>query len=319
MKEFNGKKGLQILNHSSFRLIKENVIIKSKIKKFKFVYEPVIDLKIPFQYGIELEFVGVSRIEVENKLKQFYQTKELIYGKTWFVDKDVSVTEGIYGGELQSPISYNEEKDWTLLAQICKLVQQLGGFSNDKCSVHIHVDFRRLNFSMEDWNRFLKLWCAYEDVIFKFSRVGQKNMRNCYFTFARPIKGYILKVMSKGEASDAITDPIGKLNKQSCLNMRNLYRSLSGMKTSISTIEIRSCNGTLNPIFIQNIVRVFSRLLETVNLKKEALDPYIETRLYEKHPNYREKELELSNLIFTNDFEKYSFLKQCNMKVKRKD
>lgn len=317
MKGFNGKKGLQILNNRSFHLIKENVITKSKIKTFKFIYEPVIDLKIPFQYGIELEFVGASRIEVENKLKEFYQTEALIYGETWFVDEDVSVTEEIYGGELQSPISYNEEKDWVLLAQVCKLVQQLGGFSNDRCSVHIHVDFERLNFSMEDWNRFLKLWCAYEDVIFKFSRVGKKELREYYVTFAHPVKDYILNVMSKGEASDAIIDPSCRLDKNSCLNMTNLYHSLSGMQISIPTIEIRSCNGTLDPIFIQNIVRLFGKLLEAVKLKKEALDSYIETRLYETCFECSEKEIELSNLIFTNDFEKYSFLKQCNMKVKR--
>ena len=317
MKEFHGKKGLQLLNNQSFHLIKENLITKMKIKNFKFIYEPVIDLKIPIQYGIELEFVGASRIKVEKELKQFYQAKELVYGKTWFVDEDVSITEGLYGGELQSPISNNKEKDWTELEEVCKLVRHLGCFPNNRCSVHIHFDFERLNFTTEDWARLLRLWCAYEDVIYKFSRVGKKEIRGCSITYAHPIKDRILDAIENGDASDIIIDPICWLDKFSCLNMTNLYRSLSGIKPSIPTIEIRSCNGTLNPIYIQNIVRVFAKLLEAVKLKKDALHSWIDTRLYEENPNCYEKELEFSNLIFTNDFEKYSFLKQCNMKVKK--
>lgn len=206
MKEFHGKKGLQLLNNQSFHLIKENLITKMKIKNFKFIYEPVIDLKIPIQYGIELEFVGASRIKVEKELKQFYQAKELVYGKTWFVDEDVSITEGLYGGELQSPISNNKEKDWTELEEVCKLVRHLGCFPNNRCSVHIHFDFERLNFTTEDWARLLRLWCAYEDVIYKFSRVGKKEIRGCSITYAHPIKDRILDAIENGDASDIIID-----------------------------------------------------------------------------------------------------------------
>lgn len=304
---------ISTLEKNSFVLTKQNPYLKKSIEEFQFMYQPKLDLTIPFQYGIEIEFTESSLEEVEEKIKDFYQVSELVYGQDWYVDVDESVTDYLYGGELKSPISYNDENDWYELKQLCEIVQSLEGTTDEKCSIHLHVDFHRLDFQLEDWNRFLKLWCAYEDVIYEFSRVGKEKIRDYYLEYATPIRDYILNVMSKGEASNAITGLVCSLDKSCCLNMKNLYHSLSGVSSTLPTIEFRSCNGTLNPIFIQNIVRLFAKMLEAVKLKGNKLDFSIEKRLFEECPDCCEKALELSNLIFNNDFEKLSFLKQCMM------
>ncbi len=304
------------LEKNSFVLTKQNPYLKKEIEQFQFQYQPKLDLEIPFQYGIEIEFSEASIEEVEEKIKEFYQVSELVYSQDWYVDVDESVTDYLYGGEIKSPISYNEENDWYELNKMCKIVESLEGTTNEKCSVHLHADFHRLDFTVEDWNRFLKLWCAYEDVIYEFSRVGKEKVRDYYIEFATPIRDYILTVMEQGEASDAIKGLTCRLDKSCCLNMKNLYRSLSGVYSTIPTIEFRSCNGTLDPILIQNIVRFFAKMLEAVKLKKEELDSYIDTRLYEENPDCYEKMVELSNFIFTSEFDKLSFLKQCMMDEK---
>lgn len=304
------------LEKNSFVLIKQSLYSKKKIEEFEFMYQPKLDLKIPFQYGIELEFSDASINEIKKALKDFQQVSELCYGYDWYVDIDESVTDYIYGGELKSPISYNTEIDWYTLKEICNIVTKLDASINSKCSVHIHVDFNKLNYPLEVWDRFLRLWSAYEDVFFEFSRVGQEEIRGYIKEYARPIRDVILKEMEMGKAIDALSGIVCSLDKSYCLNMKRLHHSINGVATVLPTIEFRSCNGTLDPILIQNIVRLFAKVLESCKMNSKKVEECITKRLYEIESDIYEKELELADLVFSNDLEKLSFLKQCLMKEK---
>lgn len=303
---------------SSFVLIKNKGLLLEHIEKFELPYDQKINIGKQFQYGTEIEFARADLEDIYEDIKNSYEGNIPEYSKDWFVTTDESITvNNEYGGEVQSPISYNTPDEWEKLIEICDILKENGALINDECSIHLHIDFDRLGLTREQAYRLLKLWAVYEDVIYKFAMGESDHLRSYIDTYAYPIRNDIIKDKGYG----LLKNVLEYNKKHKAIQLVDFARRLAGKNCMLPTIEFRIANGTLNPKIIQNITRFFCQLVNSTLEENPLLDYYVNKHFDKLEINYNDlvesyeelnfdKALELVDIIGLTNHDKLCFLKQ---------
>ena len=109
-------------------------------------------------FGTEIEYENVSR----DKVTQFVEDNL----PNWISTSDASLCSG---GEINSPIMFDDKKDWEELKKICVYLSQEKAITSGNAGGHIHVGAHVLGEDVAAWRNFLKLYAAYESVLFRFA------------------------------------------------------------------------------------------------------------------------------------------------------
>lgn len=307
--------------------VSDRINILFLIKEYYLELRDILNISSDITFGLEIEFEDARRDIIEFELRKLFSTGN------WPVVDDGSLYNG---GEVNSPILNNTSDAWKDLKQVCSIVSD-NAYVMDNSSGHIHIGMNILGNNPKYWGNFVKLWMAYENIIFRFLNGEYITSRGGILEEARPIFKDLIDKLDKGRISDyekkVNASYIIKLldsgedfieRRKRSINFTNIS-SIEPYKYNLneymSTIEFRSPNGTFDPVIWQNNINLLVNLLlyaksdnfddDIVNKRIRLMkEDYIPSNIYKYFRIYNEQVLELCDLIFNNNLDKIYFLRQ---------
>lgn len=289
-----------------------------EIKNMEFLYRDKLSFSTRTKFGIEIEYGGAKKSEIIKKISNL--TGEDLEYKTyhrWQYSLDNNFTKidnnKYYGGEVSSPIFRNKKEYFKQIKYACEVLKENGAVIDDRMGFHIHVSDEILKSRLKYLENFLKIYMFYEDVIFKFGFYGQSPRKgiNTYSQLSS-LKIYNTLINKTYSSYQELNNLIFPFNSKFYSIAKGEYKP---------TFEFRNCNGTIDPIIIQNNINLFCNLLESsikknIDIEKIEYDfNKFKLALYSSSllPKDINKALEFSDIIFKNDLDKKYFLKQYIM------
>lgn len=280
------------------------------LDNFYLTFRPLLNIPNHITFGHEIEYRNCNRHEVTNFITNYHPS--------WQSKIEQAISNfdpnPFLGGEVSSPILTNRIITYQELSSICTFLNRIKNATAINTGAHLHIGASIYPEESKYLIRLIKLWTAYEDIIYRFSYGEYIYARPSLLTYSPPV-GSAYKEIFNSEAINN-NSPIYyiryllDLGKENGLNLTNLAD-----EKKINTIEIRCPNGTLNEAIIENNLNFFVHLL-LYPLNPNYNEELINARAMEKtfHPTdnqiYIEKSLELADLIFNNNYDKMCFLKQ---------
>ena len=308
----------------NMNLVQETNKLLWECENYHLEYKPTLKIESKIQFGIELEYEQANQKAVTEIIGKLYKEKILSYHKNnsiWISKDDSSVhvmtNNETYGGEIASAILTDDKESWNELKIVCDMLKSLGAISTEKTSTHVHVDQSILGTDAKNWLNFIKLWITYEEIIYRFLFGEYSCGRGRLEQYCAPVRKQYLKdirLYNLDELNnlDVLITRL-KLGKYYGINFMNATNNIRPDK--INTIEIRVANGTLEPKIIQNNILFIDRLFEaSKNISEEYINNKIKKLSIYSEENFNElyiyEAIELANLLYKDEYEKLSFLKQ---------
>jgi len=153
------------------------------------------------RFGIEIEFTGITRNQAAKvtadflngtveKVHDYYDTHKVHTpdGRAWKIMSDGSIrkekkeygrtvsADSTYSVELVSPIlTYREDID--TLQELVRKLRKAGGFTNDSCGIHVHLD--GADHTPRSIRNFINIVASKNDLFYKALEIEQGRMRFC--------------------------------------------------------------------------------------------------------------------------------------------
>jgi hypothetical protein len=228
-------------------------------------------------YGIEVEIEGL--------------VTETVFFKYW-----EAVTDGsLRGFDEGIPFEFRFKQGYSLEESV-KALDELDNYINkyydnivpsDRCSVHVHIGIRDLEWTSELIGSTIKKYLFSEELLFKIAGYGRRNSSYCV-----PLAHELLSIF---EDSRGFYNKIGKMEhgRYYALNLLSIPKH--------NTIEFRHFRGTKNIYLIKEWLNLLERFMRadvdytSVDSIKESLLK-IATKKYSKFIDSNDIELKL-NLI----------------------
>jgi len=302
-----------------------NILLE--MKKYYLELRSKLGINQDVTFGLEIEFENANRNVIEDSISTSFPTGD------WKVVDDGSLYNG---GEINSSVLKDTEESWIDLSTVCDIVDE-NAYVLDNTSAHVHIGMQILGNNPKYWGNFVKLWMAYENIIFRFLYGEYLSPRNAILEQARPIALDLIDKYKTGRIDERAKKSTAyymfklldagedfRERRKRSVNFTNVssiepykYNSFGSMQT----IEFRSPNGTFNPIIWQNNVNLLVHLfmyaksdkfdediiIKRMKMLEEAMIPS-NIRRYSRI--YNDQVLELADLIFDNNLDKIYFLRQ---------
>ena len=273
-----------------------------------------IDISEFITFGLEIEVEDINN----SNFKKIQKEMDIL-NKEWIMHLDASLRNG---REFVSPVLKDTENNWKdvknmciILSKYAKILANAGG--------HVHVGSHILGNDKKSWLNFIKLWSAYENVIFRFGYgnflTARPNIRRYADLVANEFWRAYEKILRADyyDLDDVLYNVSNK--RYQAVNFNNVDLDECTKYQKYNTIEFRSPNGTLDEVVWQNNVNLFVKLLNYAKSKNFDdskiekrhdlnLDKYSKLEFYDEI--FLEQALELCDMIFKNNMDKVYFLKQ---------
>ena len=282
-----------------------------KIQNFDLIYRKKLQLPSNVTFGIELEYEDVKKENVDNYVQENLNL--------WISKKDASIA---IGGEINSPILYDELTSWEELQKICNFLKKKNANTSKNAGGHIHIGSHILGDNVDNWKMFLKTYAAYESVLFRFLFGDKITGRKRILDFAKPITDDLydkIYWINHARSLFQLYEDLPKERRQA-LNFVNTDFENVKNKRFKNTLEFRSPNATIEEVIWQNNINALTKLiLAPIKglIDQEFLDYKLEhERISSKKEYYLyslinlKNALELVDLIFDNNLDKLYFLRQ---------
>lgn len=305
------------------------------LKKYKLQMRDNLGLEKQLKFGIELEMEGKhidSLIHDSSISEEIFDQTQLTHFETYFVrtgnlEYDYENGPWIFkpdvtlpnGGEVHSPILTDNTETWKNLNEICILLQRLEAKTTKDTALQVHFSHPYLIDNVYDLYNVIKLYSAYEHVLYYFGTGEYTSFRNQ--SLAMPMANEVKVVLKNISLYNLEYEKL--LKKLEFTFFRGLRLNNLNKKTIKKTIEFRFANGTLIPAIIQNHVNTCGKLVSYA-LSDEFDDDLVTRKFnYMKLPKSNAKllnqyskpqideMLEFADLIFDNTIDKLNFLRQC--------
>lgn len=275
-------------------------------------YRDTLNLPKDVTFGIEIEYEGVLKSIIDNFVK-----KNL---KDWNSKSDASLSSG---GEITSPVMSDEISYWKELRKICEHLSKRKADTLHNAGGHIHVGANVLGDDVEAWKCFLKLYTAYENVLFRFIYGDKVSGRKKLFKYAPPTADLIynrIHNISKANLLSEIQSNLQTNVRYTALNFCNVSFCNPRDRNGKNTLEFRSPNATTNEVVWQNNINTLTKML--VSSRNKVIDEdFLDYKLSHEYLPYLENEylyngvnlknaLEFVDLVFDNNLDKMYFLRQ---------
>lgn len=284
------------------------------VQNYLLVYRDSLGLPAKATFGLELEYENLGKNKTD-----IFVTENL---HRWDSDSDGTVASG---GEVRSPILYDSAETWKSLKMICNFLRENGATTMNRAGGHIHVGSHVLGSDMGAWADFLKLYTAYEHVLFRFFYGDKINERNSMPNYASPVASSTLKALDyvKIQGISSIEAAIETYfpGKYNAVNFGNVdFRYLDRVACNGNTIEFRAPNATVNEVVEQNNINVCTKMLVTAKNKVMDTD-FLDYKIKKEFLDYNGHEylyneiclkdaLEFVDLVFDHNIDKIYFLRQ---------
>lgn len=258
--------------------------------------------------GIEIEYRDLSRDIVTEFINNNHPR--------WESKKEDAIIKTsknpLLGGEIVSPILTDTKETWEELDEICHFFIH-NNASSVNTGAHIHIGANIFENNSKYFLRFIKLWCAYEHIIYRFCYGDYIYARDTLFEYSSPVSKelkFLIKTLKISE-QDSFNYLVTVLNlgKKRGLNLSNINRN-----PNKNTIEFRCPNGTFNKDIWHNNFLLFKRMIEYAKSDSYNEDLINNKLLLEyditENKIIIEDAIELANIIYPTEQEKLLFLKQ---------
>jgi hypothetical protein len=227
-------------------------------------------------FGVEIEFIEGYAPAIARDLQELGLGDGQLHGYhssarrpgMWTVERDGSVSNGNRGGEVVSPVLTDCRETWEQIEKVCEVIKLHGGKINRKCGSHVHICADPLDSRSFRWNRLVRIYAGFEDVLYRMAAGGQSKGRFRGSHYARPFAS----LLPSKFFGDRQTD---EAEIKSHVNSR--YHGLNFLNANPgaqkNTLEFRLFNGTLDPKQIQTNVRIAMGIVhaaEVVRRTEEA-------------------------------------------------
>lgn len=309
--------------------------LKEILREYITNYKDTLNLPSNLTFGIEIEEAGINTMTLQ----------KILNGK-WKISPELSIKK-VTGGEASSPIFIDSPKTWQEIFDVCNILKENKAYITEEIAGHIHFGNKNLidNDPIKLLN-IMKMWSAYENVIYRFSKGEFSTLRDVAYDYASPIARDVKKIsLMPFIEKQNIRNMMGlfftrRFRGLNIYNMYSYYKLTNGIKFNNEikaseikdTIEVRCPNGTLDPKLWQNNINFFSKLLlyaVSDEFDSEKID-YILNSLEFQELILLDKKIDLSYLsymnidmdlaidladtIFKDETEKFDFLKQYTKK-----
>ena len=275
-----------------------------QVDDFSLTYRNSLNLPARVTFGVEIEYEKLAKNIVDKFIDDNYSMKGFIS------DKDLTLNSG---GEVISPVLVDKIDDWKDLQAICKFLRMGKATADERAGGHIHIGVTVLD-DVSKWQQFVKIYTAYESVIFRFvygdKLKARRTMKNYAASFG-DVLYELIPMLDKAKTIDEFKDILPLHDgKRQAINFLNT-----------NTIEFRCPNGTLDEIIWQNNVNTLTKMMLAPT--KNLIDvEYLDYKLALAHEHISFKTFDDSNIvdlknslefvdfIFDNNLDKTYFLKQ---------
>ncbi|MDT8718277.1 amidoligase family protein [Clostridium sp. 19966] len=219
-------------------------------------------------FGIELEFVGGDADAIARELYDMgicaynYRVgyhSQGVQGK-WKLESDGSVSSGLGGGELVSPVLKDTPETWQTIEKVCEVAKRHGAQINGDCGGHVHMSMEPLDTARQRWRRMFNTIGSFEECIYRLAGGDLGEMRETYY--ARPFSDRAAST-STSRFTMETADDVNRLARNASdglryygVNLTNIYDSRRP-----NTVEFRYFNGSLNPAQIQANIKIANGIM----------------------------------------------------------
>lgn len=280
------------------------------ISKYFLDYRSSLGLDHDDSFGIELEFDDADKGRINRRLNNSGLIRD------WHIKADASLH---HGGEIASPILHDNGEIWDAVEKVCTATRENAIISNN-CGGHVHVGRQALGDDRQAWLNFMRLWSAYENVIFRFGYGEYSTGREGVVKFAKAIssKLYVISTYAS-KYNCSIDEIVRKLNSD-----RFFAVNFTNIKTpenpdAIDTFEFRAPNGTLSETIWQNNVNLFVKMLnvakspdfcESVVMNRLEITKQNKLKITEYDQLDMDTAIEFADVVFDNNLDKVYFIRQ---------
>lgn len=263
-------------------------------------------------FGIEIEYEGFSKKHIDKIIENKWIG--------WDSKSDGSLNGG---GEITSPIMTDRIECWKELKMICDYLTKKRVDTLHNAGGHIHIGTCVLGDDIEAWKHFLKLYTAYESVLFRFIYGDKISGRKKLFKYAPPIADSLhskLNQINNARNLLDIENAVYSKTRYAALNFSNIHFYNPNNRYNKNTLEFRSPNATVNAVIWQNNINAFAKML--ISSRDKVMDEqFLDYKLKHEFYPYVGNEylyssislknvLEFVDLIFDNNLDKIYFLRQ---------
>ena len=271
-------------------------------------YRDTLNLPMYLTFGTELEYEGIKEKSVSKFIKKYDE---------WKSKKDLSID---VGGEIISPIMYDDIKYWNELKEICKYLKKKNVDTSKNAGGHIHIGANVLGSEMNNWLTLIKLYTIYERILFRFAYGDKLSKREVLMDFASPSSYDLYKILDKIEKTSNVCDLymfLHSKNKNDSINFNNVDFYNADKLWDMNTIEFRFPNASSNEIIWQNNINTLSKMLLSckmnvidIDFLNYKLDKEYSKDIYLYNEIILKDALEFVYIIFDNNLDKIYFLIQ---------
>lgn len=212
---------------------------------------------------------------------------------------------------------------WKQLKMICDYLTKRRADTLHNAGGHIHIGSCILGDDIVAWKHFLKLYEAYENVIFRFVYGDKISGRKRLLEFAPPIATRLHNYTNSIDTAKNLEDiywVVRSKDRYTALNFSNIDFQDPNCTYNQNTLEFRSPNATTNAVIWQNNINAFAKML--VSSKNKVMDEeFLNYKLEHEFCSYSGNEhlyneinlknvLEFVDLVFDNNLDKVYFLRQ---------
>lgn len=323
MKIFNfvGEKSNDMLSKMSE---KDRHELLELLKDYRISLRDRLALNQNVTFGLEFEFGtdNPSKVESQTKSLNYRWLMEKRLNGSWYdFKKETSSTDGY---EISTPVLTDSVETWKQVKEICSLIENNRCRIDERDAGHIHFGTQIIGNNVEEWLTFFRLYCLYENIIYRFSYGEFEKERSFVSTYAAPLaKEYTHRLDKLDE--DITIPSIRKMfttlavpHKKCAMQFYKVSEGGTSYEKN-RTFEFRMPNASTNPVIWQNNVNFFAHFISCVkngNLDIELLKRKTKEKLDElgKLSRYNlisiDEALELADLIFDTNLDKINFLRQ---------
>lgn len=268
-----------------------------------------LGFKKQITFGIEIEVEDIYPLHIRRKGMNDKILKKWNYHFDDSLVKDYSI-------ELSSPIFKDQKNSYEAIKKMCEFLKSENANPNRNSSMQIQFSANIFEDSYDNLKNFYKMWVIYEHIIYRLSYGISNKPRGNIVRYATPIAIYLKNKMDTITYDDNLINLsriIGN-NKKYAISFR--YKEQDNT-IKLKTIEIRTINGTIDPILIQNYIEFFYHFINypTTSFYDEDLVNYM-FNTYDKSKEllknydklYIDDAIKLADMIFKSSTDKDIFL-----------
>ncbi|MBO6195123.1 MAG: amidoligase family protein [Bacilli bacterium] len=294
-----------------------------------FVYRDKLNVPEDMKFGAEIEFMSDDVHDIYKVLRKALnnQTGKRKYYKLESNNRVVRYNQGKRIFEIKTPVLYNSEENFDSLKQVCDAFRNHILMPSNQKGVHVHVDLSTLERNERFLNTFLKIFCIYEHIIFRFS-YGEEEYSNINIaSYSREVSNRLYNYLIKHNYNEEFEIFLNDLRELLKCKSYAINFHKKDIACNNETIEVRTFNSTMNPVIIQNDINLVLNIINQIVNNEIDLD-LLDFRFREYDRKFYVKDsyskinlqdaVEFSDLVFKDSEDKDYFLRQYAIKTNPK-